>query len=766
MSLENQVTRVSTGMKDTLKTLINKLGGNVTDELIDQYPELAASLEQVDAAGSAAQALSDAKKYTDQKIADIPTPDVSGQINTHNTDTSAHSDIRTLVSNHANNADIHVTADEKSAWHDGIRIGDVIATLPASAGWSSIAYGNGAFVAVGGSSGIVAYSDDGRRWSKVSMPADTYWSTVSFGAGKFVVLSSNSNIAACSTDGLRWTQTTMPVSGSWYSSAYGNGKFVAIIKGSDIAAYSTDGIQWTQTSMPSSGYWCSIAYGADKFVAVATGASGVTLSSSTLSAYSSDGISWTKVSLPVSGYWESVAYGNGTFIAVSRGYAQYNTLQKTNKFCYSTTGTTWSYSTLPSTSNWQAVTYGADLFVAITRGSASAAYSADGQTWTSTTLPISASWSSIVYGNNQFIAVASETDVYAYSADGNTWNNTTDGLTTASGTDVTAEVKDIIGASSSSVTHASTHATGGSDPITPESIGAIPSSDKGNSGGVATLDSSGKVPSEQIPSLEYAAKTHASQHASGGSDQITPASIGAMDAAWNTKIVAKSQSGSSTTGWYRVLCSNVNTGANTAIVNLRHSYNHGTPCSILALVVMDAYAPKINIIESSFKEKVISVSKLRLTKDENNNVYLDYYYGMSDANTVAISAFNMCSYGDITIMDFVSVDETPTGETVLVTQNLRQIPNGLIPIATIAPVTLTASAWDSSAKTQTVTVPGVLADETKQLITPSPALASQTAYYNAGIRCTGQSADKLTFTAKTIPTANLTVYVVIQEVVA
>lgn len=35
MSLENQVTRVSTGMKDTLKTLINKLGGNVTDALSD-----------------------------------------------------------------------------------------------------------------------------------------------------------------------------------------------------------------------------------------------------------------------------------------------------------------------------------------------------------------------------------------------------------------------------------------------------------------------------------------------------------------------------------------------------------------------------------------------------------------------------------------------------------------------------------------------------------------------------------------------------------
>ena len=79
-------------------------------------------------------------------------------------------------------------------------------------------------------------------------------------------------------------------------------------------------------------------------------------------------------------------------------------------------------------------------------------------------------------------------------------------------------------------------------------------------------------------------------------------------------------------------------------------------------------------------------------------------------------------------------------------------------------VILPASGWDSSAKTQAVTVTGVSATETAQMITPTPALASQTAYYDAGILCTGQAADSLTFTANTIPTADLTVYVVIQEV--
>lgn len=77
-------------------------------------------------------------------------------------------------------------------------------------------------------------------------------------------------------------------------------------------------------------------------------------------------------------------------------------------------------------------------------------------------------------------------------------------------------------------------------------------------------------------------------------------------------------------------------------------------------------------------------------------------------------------------------------------------------------VTLSASAW--AGNSQTITVPGVLADETKQLIQPVPAIASQAAYLTAGILCTGQAANNLTFTCQTVPEADLTVYVVITDV--
>ena len=64
-------------------------------------------------------------------------------------------------------------------------------------------------------------------------------------------------------------------------------------------------------------------------------------------------------------------------------------------------------------------------------------------------------------------------------------------------------------------------------------VGAIPTTEKGAANGVATLGADRKIPAEQLPTMDYAAKTHASQHGSGGSDPITPAAIGAAAASHN-----------------------------------------------------------------------------------------------------------------------------------------------------------------------------------------------------------------------------------------
>ena len=69
--------------------------------------------------------------------------------------------------------------------------------------------------------------------------------------------------------------------------------------------------------------------------------------------------------------------------------------------------------------------------------------------------------------------------------------------------------------------------------VTAAQAGAIPSSEKGAANGVATLGTDGKVPTGQLPAMDYAPSTHASQHGSGGSDPITPAAIGAAAASHN-----------------------------------------------------------------------------------------------------------------------------------------------------------------------------------------------------------------------------------------
>ncbi len=82
-----------------------------------------------------------------------------------------------------------------------------------------------------------------------------------------------------------------------------------------------------------------------------------------------------------------------------------------------------------------------------------------------------------------------------------------------------------------------------------------------------------------------------------------------------------------------------------------------------------------------------------------------------------------------------------------------------------AQVTLTVAGWDSGTKKQTVTVSGVLADTSKQVIWV--AFSSETAldaYMDAGIVPVAQGANTVTFRADKVPTADISVTVLMQGV--
>ena len=80
------------------------------------------------------------------------------------------------------------------------------------------------------------------------------------------------------------------------------------------------------------------------------------------------------------------------------------------------------------------------------------------------------------------------------------------------------------------------------------------------------------------------------------------------------------------------------------------------------------------------------------------------------------------------------------------------------------PITLSSTGWADNQ--QSVSVPGVLADETKQLIMACAASASSEDWDAAEIQLASQAADSVTFSCTTTPTSNLSGYVVVMEVEA
>ncbi len=158
---------------------------------------------------------------------------------------------------------------------------------------------------------------DGITWTQRTLPASANWQAVVYGNEVFVAMVSNSNVAATSTDGITWTERTLPASTNWVSVTYGNGMFVAVASNSNIAATSPNGITWTQRTLPASVNWYSVTYGNGTFVAVTYG---------NVAATSPDGITWTLRMMPVATYWQSITYGNGVFVAVARN----NSIAATN----------------------------------------------------------------------------------------------------------------------------------------------------------------------------------------------------------------------------------------------------------------------------------------------------------------------------------------------------------------------------------------------------------------------------------------------------
>jgi len=272
--------------------------------------------------------------------------------------------------------------------------------------WKNVGFGNGLFVAVGGSTGGIMTSPDGGLWTTRSASITTEFRSVCFGGGRFVAVADASNSTAhvmTSLDGFSWTTGTVFAKNAWNSVVFGNGVFVAVAwtgEGNRVMT-STNGTTWTSGQSPADNNWQSVVYGDGVFVAVADNDNGFDTRRVMTSL---NGTVWTlHESADDLASWNSVAHGNGLFVAVAH-----------DQIMTSPDGTSWTLRQSPAPHPWWSVAFGNGLFVAVAwEGVGGRAMSSpDGVVWTvNPTTAADSGWYSVAFGAETFVAVAIQGDV-------------------------------------------------------------------------------------------------------------------------------------------------------------------------------------------------------------------------------------------------------------------------------------------------------------------------------------------------------------------
>ena len=189
-------------------------------------------------------------------------------------------------------------------------------TSTAKTDLAGLAYGNGIYVAVGGTTGTASAvsSTNGSTWidrsSAITALAAGNYSAITYGSGRFMAIATGADRkTSYSTNGVTWTAGGLLPSAAttWSSVAYGNGRFVAIATGTAQAAVSIDrGANWVlaPAGIGASLAWTKVRYGQGLFVAIA--------SATQTCATSPDGINWTirTTGMPSSSNWKALVFGN------------------------------------------------------------------------------------------------------------------------------------------------------------------------------------------------------------------------------------------------------------------------------------------------------------------------------------------------------------------------------------------------------------------------------------------------------------------------
>ena len=175
-------------------------------------------------------------------------------------------------------------------------------------------------------------------------------------------------------------------------------------------------------------------------------------------------------------------------------------------------------------------------------------------------------------------------------------------------------------------------------------------------------------------------------------------------------------------------------------------------------------------VNRPLSSNIVAIGKYAGSNGQSNSIMIGYSTSSRSSNGVAIGhAAGVGLNANYAIQLGSGVNNTNSDANTFKVSNANgnfeimsadgTIPKERLVNAVSKPSTmpeLTVAGWSNN--TQTVTVTGVTATNT---VFVSPAPASVADYASAGINCTAQGTDSLTFTCTTVPTNAITVNVVI-----
>lgn len=186
--------------------------------------------------------------------------------------------------------------------------------LPQGNSLTDVAYGRGAYVAVG-QAGTVLVSRDAKAWEVVRIGTSVGLRAVTWGDGLFTAVG-DAGTVALSPDGQEWMVTTVGSSESLTGAASGHGRTVVVGTGGAIF-WSVDGSTWQRALSPTTADLAAVTFSGTRFVAAEGDGSNAPAPAGILA--SVDGVTWARTPIPEAMFFRALA-GNGSRLLAAGAY--------------------------------------------------------------------------------------------------------------------------------------------------------------------------------------------------------------------------------------------------------------------------------------------------------------------------------------------------------------------------------------------------------------------------------------------------------------